>query len=107
MEIPHRLIPARIALFACALCLGATSLPGHSQAAPASGDSKPGDKSAPEKPALPPLPAPAHTQQQITFDGKPLKYTVTIGSIPVRDKDGKEAGEVVTTAYTMEAKTGP
>ena len=35
------------------------------------------------------------------IDGKTLKYTVTVGALPVRDKDGKVAGEVVTTAYTV------
>ena len=40
-------------------------------------------------------------------DGKTLKYTVTVGSLPVRDKDGKVAGEVVVTAYTVEGDNRP
>jgi carboxypeptidase C (cathepsin A) len=81
--------------------------------AAAQDDHKPAaaDKAAQEKPAdkvaLPPLPPPAHAQQQITLDGKPLKYTVTIGTVPVRDKDGKTAGQVVTTAYTVEGENRP
>jgi carboxypeptidase C (cathepsin A) len=67
---------------------------------------KPADKPA-EKSALPPLPADAHVQQSITLDGKPLRYTVTVGSLPVRDKDGKEAGDVVFTAYTIEGENRP
>jgi len=40
------------------------------------------------------------------LDGKTLKYTVTVGAFPVRDKDGKVAGEVVVTSYTVEATIG-
>ena len=96
----------RLPLLACALCLTAATSVGWSQAAPAA-DNKPAEKPAAEKNALPPLPPPAHVQQQITLDGKPLKYTVTVGTIPVRDHDGKEAGEVVTTAYTVEGENRP
>ncbi len=53
------------------------------------------------------LPADAHTQQSIQLDGKTLKYTVTVGALPTRDKDGKVAGEVVLTAYTVEGDNRP
>jgi carboxypeptidase C (cathepsin A) len=68
---------------------------------------------APEKPAaqekveLPPLPAEAHAQQSMELDGKTLHYTVTVGALPVREKDGKVAGEVVVTAYTMSGDNRP
>ncbi|MGA8673379.1 MAG: peptidase S10 [Terracidiphilus sp.] len=65
------------------------------------------DKPADDKSALPPLPADAHTQQAIQLDGKTLKYTVTVGALPVRDKDGKVAGEVVVTSYTVEGDNRP
>jgi carboxypeptidase C (cathepsin A) len=97
---------ARLALFAFVVGVSAPSIVSHAQAAPPAGDAKPAEKPA-EKTALPPLPPPAHVQQQITLDGKPLKYTVTIGTVPVRDKDGKTAGEVVTTAYTVEGENRP
>src|SRR6516164_2223175 len=97
----------RVAFFACLLSFAAGSAIGFAQAPPAAGDNKPAAKEAPEKTALPPLPGPAHVQQQITLDGKPLKYTVTVGTIPVRDKDGKTAGDVVTTAYTVEGENRP
>ena len=68
-------------------------------------------KNSSEKPAdkvaLPPLPADAHAAQEIKLDGKSLKYTVTVGALPVRDKDGKVAGQVVTTAYTVEGDNRP
>ena len=60
-----------------------------------------------EKPALPALPAEAHSQQTITLEGKPLKYSVTVGAFPTRDKDGKVAGQVVVTAYTVEGENRP
>jgi carboxypeptidase C (cathepsin A) len=65
------------------------------------------DKAAADKTALPPLPPDAHTEQSIQLNGKTLKYTVTVGALPTRDKDGKVAGEVVLTAYTMEGDNRP
>jgi carboxypeptidase C (cathepsin A) len=62
---------------------------------------------AADKTALPPLPAEAHSHQSMQIDGKTLKYTVTVGALPVRDKDGKAAGDVVVTAYTMEGENRP
>ena len=46
-------------------------------------------------------------QQTIQLDGKALHYTVTVSSFPVRDGDGKIAGEVVVTAYTAEGENRP
>ena len=51
--------------------------------------------------------ADAHAQQSIELDGKTLHYTVTVGALPVRDNDGKVAGEVVVTAYTVEGENRP
>ncbi len=56
---------------------------------------------------LPPLPADAYVTQSTTVDGRTLKYTVTVGSLPVRDDKGKITGEVVFTAYTMAGKERP
>ena len=56
---------------------------------------------------LPPFPADAHVTQSTTVDGKTLKYTVTVGSLPVRDEKGDITGEVVFTAYTMAGKDRP
>jgi carboxypeptidase C (cathepsin A) len=56
---------------------------------------------------LPPLPADAHVAQSITVEGKPLRYTATVGTLPVRDSKGALAGEVVYTAYTVEGKDRP
>ena len=56
---------------------------------------------------LPPLPADAHVAQSVTVGGKTLKYTATVGSLPVRDSKGNITGEVVFTAYTMPGKDRP
>jgi carboxypeptidase C (cathepsin A) len=74
---------------------------------PAAADKGTPEKASADKNALPPLPPEAHAQQSIQLDGKTLKYTVTVGALPVRDKDGKVAGEVVTTAYTVEGENRP
>jgi len=69
---------------------------------------KPGAPSADkDKNALPPLPADAHADQSIELNGKTLKYTVTVGALPARDADGKVAGQVVVTAYTMSGPDRP
>ncbi len=41
------------------------------------------------------------------LDGKTLRYTVTVGAWPVRDKSGKEVGQVVITSYTMPGANRP
>jgi carboxypeptidase C (cathepsin A) len=70
-------------------------------AAPAAADAKEKDK-----PAEAPLPADVHVAQSIQLDGKPLRYTVTVGSLPIND-NGKKIGEVVFTAYAMEGADRP
>ena len=70
--------------------------------------SKPDANAAGQWPvALPPLPPDAHAAQTITLDGKPLHYTATVGTLPVRDSKGSLSGEVVFTAYTMEGRDRP
>ncbi|MGE5167653.1 MAG: S10 family peptidase [Deltaproteobacteria bacterium] len=56
---------------------------------------------------LPPFPKDAHVAQSVTVDGRTLKYTATVGSLPVRDEKGKKIAEVVFTAYTMDGKDRP
>jgi carboxypeptidase C (cathepsin A) len=76
------------------------------QGAPAAPDkAKPAEKD--DKNALPPLPPDAHTDQSITLDGKKLTYTVTVGTLAVRDADGKTSGQLVYTAYTVDGPNRP
>ena len=56
---------------------------------------------------LPPFPADAHASQSAEVDGRTLKYTVTVGTLPVRDDKGNVTGQVVFTAYTMPGKDRP
>jgi carboxypeptidase C (cathepsin A) len=110
MQISIRRIPSLVALCAVLLCpclgLFSFSVLAVAQAdKPATGD-KPAAAAA-DKNALPPLPPDTHVQQSVVFEGKPLKYTVTVGTLPVRDKEGKVSGEVVFTAYTVEGSNRP
>lgn len=111
---------SRLALCAGALCcLNLYSATGWAQsdkepAAEKAPDKKPdGDKSADkaaadkDKNTLPPLPADAHVDQTIELNGKTLHYTATVGALPTRDGDGKTAGQVVVTAYTMAGADRP
>jgi carboxypeptidase C (cathepsin A) len=77
-----------------------------SQGTPAAA-AKDAAKDAKDKPSFPPLPADAHVEQSITVDGKPLKYTVTVGTLPVRNAEGKVAGQVVFTSYTVPGADRP
>lgn len=56
---------------------------------------------------LPAFPADAHVRQSTKVDGRTLNYTVTVGSLPVRDEKGTITGEVVFTAYTVPGKNRP
>lgn len=60
----------------------------------------------PEKtpPSLPPA---AHVAQSIVLNGKTIKYTATVGWLPVKDADGKITGQVVYTSYVVDAPNRP
>jgi carboxypeptidase C (cathepsin A) len=105
--VSKRLAILASALF-CLACPAVRVVAQTDKAAPAADKPSLGDKSAtPDKTALPPLPSEAHAQQSIQLSGKTLKYTVTVGSLPSRDKDGKVAGDIVVTAYTVEGDNRP
>ena len=57
---------------------------------------------AADKPGLPPFPADASVHQTIRLGARTLSYTATVGSLPVRDAEGKKIAEVVFTAYTLD-----
>ncbi len=54
-----------------------------------------------------PLPADAHVEQTTVVDGKTLKYTATVGTLPVKNAEGKTVGEVVFTSYIVEGPNRP
>jgi carboxypeptidase C (cathepsin A) len=108
----------RLALFLSALLIPSVAVSrGVAQAdnqAPGAEKTAPSDKgpaakppSDKEKDELPPLPPEKSVQQTMMLDGKTLHYTVTVGALPVRDGDGKVAGEVVLTTYTMPGDDRP
>jgi carboxypeptidase C (cathepsin A) len=84
-----------------------------SEAKPAGADAKPAvpDAKAGATPGMPlaepPLPPDAHAEQSIQMEGKTLRYTVTVGTLAVRDGKGALSGEVVYTAYVVEGKDRP
>ena len=87
-----------------ALLVGAL-LPAYAQGGRGQRPEAPAAASAPGAPAQPmvnPLPPDAHVAQQITFNGKPLKYTATVGTLPVLNAENKPTGEVVFTSYIMD-----
>jgi len=55
-----------------------------------------------DRPDLSPFPADASVKQNIVLNGRTLNYTATVGSIPVRDENGKKVAEVVFTAYVLD-----
>jgi carboxypeptidase C (cathepsin A) len=85
----------------------AASQPAEQPAPPASAEKSAAKPDNGDWNKLPPLPPDAHVEQSITLDGKKLTYTVTVGTLPVRDEQGKTAGELVYTAYTVDAPNRP
>src|SRR5581483_10053397 len=75
---------------------------------PAATTQKTADKAS-EKPeeTLAPLPADAHVDQTIQLNRRTLKYTATVGTIPVFAPDGKKTGEVVFTSFVMAGADRP
>jgi len=71
---------------------------------PAPADAKDKDKPADKEPSLPA--ADAHVEQTIQLDGKQLRYTVTVGTLPVYD-NSKKIGEVVVTSYIVDGQERP
>jgi carboxypeptidase C (cathepsin A) len=93
------------------LLAGLTSFQAAAQEAkptapPAPADAKDKDK-AKDTDKEAPLPADAHVSQSIQLEGKPLQYTVTVGTLPTYDQERKKTGEVVYTAYTVEGADRP
>lgn len=63
---------------------------------------KPDAAKKPEAASKNPLPADKSVPQTIAVNGKTLKYTATVGTIELTDREGKPTGEVMYTAYTLD-----
>ncbi len=106
----------RAAMLLCAaLCVAIPSArvaaqndkPAPAAEQPASAEKPAANKPEADENKLPPLPPEKSVPQTMVLNGKTLHYTVTVGAYPTRDKDGKVAGEVVVTSYTMPGDDRP
>src|SRR5262245_10692849 len=50
---------------------------------------------------------PVVTHHECTVDGKPLRYTVTTGMLPLRSETGETEARIFFMAYTAEGRGGP
>jgi len=98
---------AAFCLFAILPLLTVSTAIAESDAKPAAPETKSATTEA-KKPETPPsLPAEAHVAQSIELNGKTIKYTATVGWLPVKDAEGKTTGEVVYTSYVVDEPNRP
>jgi carboxypeptidase C (cathepsin A) len=50
---------------------------------------------------------PSVTHHTLELEGRTLIYTATVGTLPLRDEQGKETGEVFYVAYTLDGVEAP
>ena len=86
------MLPALVALL---LPLSAQEAPGAKPDAKPKAESSAKDETAP-------LPKPVITHHQITAGGKVLKYTATVGFMPLKDAKGDTEARIFYTAYTLD-----
>src|SRR4051812_50227538 len=67
----------------------------------AGGGAKAGGKRKAPPIALPPLPADRTVRQSAVVGGRTLDYDATVGTLPVRDAQGKTIAEIVFPAYVL------
>lgn len=109
----------------CAIACGILLVIGFCAARPACAQNQRSDQAAPEtqtkppekspkaskessgKGEFPPLPPNKSIEQSMVLNGQTLSYTATVGTINVRDPNGKIVGKVVYTSYTMPGKDRP
>jgi carboxypeptidase C (cathepsin A) len=60
-----------------------------------------------KSPAANDLPADKSVPQTMELNGKTLKYTATVGTLAVKNAEGKPTGEVVFTSYTIDGPNRP
>jgi len=70
-------------------------------------EGKPDTKAEAKSPTPNDLPADKSVAQTMELGGKTLKYTATVGTLPVKNGEGKTVGEVVFTSYTMDGPNRP
>ena len=71
-------------------------------------DAKTGSKPDEKPPIINDLPADKSVPQTVEMNGRTLKYTATVGTLPTKNVKGEPTGEVVFTSYIMDgAGAGP
>ena len=102
---PYAKLSARLL---AALSAAALTISPVLAADPPKGDAAKGEGAKPDEASkLPPFPADASIKQVTHVAGKTLSYTATVGSLPVRDAEGKKTAEVVFTAYMLDGARDP
>ena len=91
-------------ILAVSVLAGSAIGQGHGDGSAGGAESK---AEAAKQPMASTLPADAHVAQTMELDGKTLKYTATVGKLPVKNAEGKTAGEVVFTSYVMDGANRP
>ncbi len=68
---------------------------------------KPGTAGDEKAPMVNDLPADKSVPQTMEMNGKALKYTATVGTLPTKNAKGEATGEVVFTSYVVDAPNRP
>ena len=68
---------------------------------------KPGAGGDEKAPMVNDLPADKSVPQTMEMNGKTLKYTATVGTLPTKNTKGEPTGEVVFTSYVVDAPNRP
>ena len=98
--------PLLAVLATSCLLSGAQAQQGRGQR-PDAAAAAPAAAGTPPPPMANPLPADAHVAQSVEMNGKSLKYTATVGTLPVKNAEGKATGEVVFTSYIVDEPNRP
>ena len=102
LRAASRIIRVSVCVVAAWTCIATAQTPSTTEK-PTDKPPAPAAQAKPEQ-MQPPLPADAHVEQSIQLDGKALKYTATVGTLPVYGRDGKKSADVVFTSYTMDGR---
>ncbi|MFN2579073.1 MAG: S10 family peptidase [Pyrinomonadaceae bacterium] len=62
-----------------------------------------GQRSAQERPSPLPEEPPVITHHSITVGGKELRYTATVGMMPIKNRDGETEARIFFMAYTLDS----
>jgi carboxypeptidase C (cathepsin A) len=103
------LAPLAVALLVVALAAAPVASQGSRPAArPEKGAAAKSDAAPAAKPeAAASDTVPVVTHHEITVDGKPLRYTVTTGMLPIRNEAGETEARIFFMAYRAEGRGGP